>query len=861
MNRKGLIFFLVFSLSAVLLLIGQAILSERSEDRPLWETATESPLGTPAEQSHANALLKDEIAKLKTLQNELVQSPETDVVDQPKEDLTEGLFALREPVEKTYPDLREILSSYPEVRRRWQTQVERTLARKDDADFKLPDLPNYQKSLYEIAAGSDNAENYRKLYGRVYDKYRSHQSEFFADHELEVVRDFQKLLTLHRLRSSYLETMIKSLGHDAPLAITPDQGKMLSLEMRLVSYRYRTFFAVKRGMIREDLLNGVVGWLGLLRQLGQLLFAVFLPFATYWFLRAFSQWLGSSQKDRIALHPSVRLFLRVLPWLGSLVVLTPIRNSLDANLALMELAVIPGVAIFVIYYQVGVQLVGALFLYLLRGMPRRSRGSVGLKTQKTVRLVVGAIVGMNLFLYLVKCAIGKALIYWLLDSVKNWLGLAVFLIVSALWKPLLPDLALATLGTSFRRHVKIVTDSPLGWLAAPFVLLVIVAITLLLELVSFGRRFDWFNEALATLVRQRAQTSNRISEEVPAPYIEAFRSLDSSQSNRSLEDAYAKVTHVVDEFVTQGRASATIVLSGPRGSGKVRILERLSEAYQDKLDVRRLDLEARITEERELITKIASAILDEELEDVEQLVERLENAPPKLVVLRGAHNLFLSRVGGFETLKSLSRLSCLTNLLFCLCFEPHSWRFVQGALPDGTSDPVVVDLQRLRPNEIRELILQRHQATGFELLYDSTVLGGGFDSEDTSNFETAFFQILWDTSEGVPGIAEEVWLNSLELVEEGVVRARTPKMAGLSKLNGLNQETLFLFAALYRHETLSVEEAAVVTDLPVSLTDQVFRLATQKALLVPTPQGYQVSSLWYAPLARFLRRKNHLYGR
>ncbi len=88
-----------------------------------------------------------------------------------------------------------------------------------------------------------------------------------------------------------------------------------------------------------------------------------------------------------------------------------------------------------------------------------------------------------------------------------------------------------------------------------------------------------------------------------------------------------------------------------------------------------------------------------------------------------------------------------------------------------------------------------------------------------------------------------------------------PQRKALETLEGLPLGALFLLAALYRHETLTAREAAEVVELSAGLTERILVRAVQQGLLTELDGDYQVSSLWYAPLARYLKRKNYLYGR
>jgi uncharacterized membrane protein YoaK (UPF0700 family) len=860
-NRKGLIFFLTSVLLIAFLFVGRSLVGRQAEQELPWELPIPSVEGSSANKTRALKSLEQSTERLKAFQGKLGADPDVEIADLPKEDLTKDHVALEEVASGSYPDMEEVLKSFEVVRSRWSAQAERNLADEAKPRVELPRLPSYRDSTYRSAAGAPVAEEYRNLYAKLYREYREKEDASSREWESRTLGDFEDLLTLHRLRSIYLTTIVEQLGHDRLFELTPDRWKTMALEMRLIRLRYQTFLTVKKATFRQKMHTGVAGWLDIFSQAGQLAIALLLPIAFFLLLRVVSRWLISSQEARGRFNPTVHLVLQVLPELGALLVLAPAEQSLSDNIALMELAVIPGVARYVIYYRVGAQLARAFGYYVVRGLPQKVQSSIHDKIEMSIKILVGSFVGFRLILFFVYFAIGRALIYWQFDSILIWVTVFAFVLVSWIWKPLLPALAFSTLGTPFRKRVKVIENSPFGWLLAPFVLVLILGLSLFFEVASFGRRFEWFNELLATLFRHRVKTSTVSVHEVPEIYSSLFREATVNEENRSFRQAYGKMEEIVQEFVTLGRSSQTVVLSGPRGAGRAAIIERLREEYGDTVGVSTLEFKTRISTESELVACVAQELLETEVETIEELIEKLETVSSRLVIVRQGHNLFLSRVGGFEATRALARVMSLPNLLFCLSFEPHCWRYLQGALPDVASDLAVIELQRLLPKEIQGLILERHAATGFELLYDSSLLGIGFDSNDFSNQESAFFQLLWDTSEGVPGIAADVWLASLELVEENVVRARIPHRFGPADLEFVRRDALFLLAALYRHETLTTEEASMVTDLPFRLTEQIFSVGVQRTFLDSTPEGFRVNSFWYASLARLLRRKNYLYGR
>ena len=840
---------------------GQAFLKLQSEQPKPWEAPLTASNSSSADRARATATVQRQIERLKSLQTNLKSVPvasEESVGVGPQEELTTGLDELQEPVETAYPELDVVRENFAKVDRKWRVAATRSLNSDKGPATEIPEMPPFQITYYKATAGTKIGEQYRDLYSLVYELHNGLRKRINNAWESDTLHRFEDLVTLHRLRSTYLATM-HDLGDKESFKLTPDLWSTIAFESKLIRHRYDTFITIKKSSIRESLAGGVVGWLELFRMLSRIALAVLFPLGVFLFLRWITRWLSERVEEKSQLGTGGRVFLQLLPWIGTLPALTFIAESLMRTLALLEVAIIPVLARYLILYRIGGILLRTLILYLTRGFPQSERFSVQKKTKRTVRLVAGSWVATSLFLEIVRFTIGRAFIYWKLSSVVYWVMLIVVLIVSLDWKPLLHYLGGSVLGKTGCEQLKKLMQNPIGWFASPFVLLFLGLATVCVELINFGRRFDWFNKLLATLSQQ--QTGARKSRgNVPQEYVSSFRQEWKLDNSSALGTAFESACLSIDRFLEDDGEGTPVVVTGPHGSGRGLLLEYLREQYAEKLETTLIKVSDRISNEQDAVRLLSKEIIQEEYDQLDQLMEALEKGPRRLLLVSKAHNLFLSQVDGFDALRTFKGLSFLHNLKVCFAFDPHTWGFLWGVIRSNLLIPNVLKIPRLSPQDLRQFVLERHKGTGYELSYDDGLLGGSFDPDDLPNLESAFFQQLWDCSQGVPGIAEKVWINCLESGEQKVLTVKSPERFDLKRLDSLSDEALFFFAALYRHETLTVKEAALVTDLGEALAGTVFRLASDAGLLEADDSGYRINPRYYTPLSYYLRRKNYLYG-
>jgi len=129
-----------------------------------------------------------------------------------------------------------------------------------------------------------------------------------------------------------------------------------------------------------------------------------------------------------------------------------------------------------------------------------------------------------------------------------------------------------------------------------------------------------------------------------------------------------------------------------------------------------------------------------------------------------------------------------------------------------------IELLSWTDTEIQELIVKRHRQSQFKLKFDQVIsaIHRGDILETSSGIEVQFFRLLWGQSRGNPSTAQELWLSAASKESEDTIRIAVPKFTNPRTLSDLSDEILIIYAAIVKHESLSLTEIINVTKMPIS---------------------------------------------
>ncbi len=324
-----------------------------------------------------------------------------------------------------------------------------------------------------------------------------------------------------------------------------------------------------------------------------------------------------------------------------------------------------------------------------------------------------------------------------------------------------------------------------------------------------------------------------------------------------------------------GRASS-FIMYGQRGSGKTTLINIAEERlFDDDQPVTRAVVQDKIATVDALVAYLATLLELPAATDFEGLARDLLAGPRRAVLLEGCHNLFLRKIGGLEAFRHLLWLVARTNrnVLWGLCLGKYAHSYLSKFLPLNQLFHFEVAISAWKPHELRQLILLRHDQSGYSHSY-------AFDKElekalrrrvrhwrrpeepaAQEALEQIFFEELAETCGENILVALYYWLRALEPNGRDHFTVKPMRELDLDMVNNSTLEQTFILAAILHHDNLSPRETAEILDANLIQTRlQLDILDNLNVLDVDVEtRRYRVNPVVLQPVGKMLAGRNLLY--
>lgn len=275
-------------------------------------------------------------------------------------------------------------------------------------------------------------------------------------------------------------------------------------------------------------------------------------------------------------------------------------------------------------------------------------------------------------------------------------------------------------------------------------------------------------------------------------------------------------------FLKQEWSSTFII--GESGSGKRSLVNNLRNYTLKGKEHHYIQFHSTITETNEIVGMIAESLGNNYQTSFEELVFQLNDKSKKeIILLEGMNKLFLRTVNGYNALRTLLTLISLTgrNTLWICTINKHAYRFLNSVFKLNNYFRYSIITEDIHRNDIKTIILSRHNATGYNVRYlsdDLSLLKEKIfrlkDSrEDQMGIMNQYFRKLEDYSQGNIISAMYFWLQSIESVKENTVFIKPPGKIFLRELEGLTLTHLLTIANIFIHNSLTIEEHSKIFNM------------------------------------------------
>lgn len=322
----------------------------------------------------------------------------------------------------------------------------------------------------------------------------------------------------------------------------------------------------------------------------------------------------------------------------------------------------------------------------------------------------------------------------------------------------------------------------------------------------------------------------------------------------------------------QGMPCAVAVI-GELGSGKTSFINAAIEKAFGGFPVYKRQFTSVLDSERLLAEELASLLGLPRARTLDELQWRInETAEQSVIVIEDAHQLYRRAIGGFETLKKLLLLIARTShqILWIISMRKYAWRYLNSALRIADGFTFVVNTENLSGPDLEQVILARHQMSGFDLRFlpDEVITRRRHyrrapEPERQEALRRSYFEALSKASEGNILAAIFYWLKSLVEAQNNELIVRPLAELRFDFLRDAPVERLLTLSVLIQHGNLTAAEHA-----------QIFGFTTEESLVTLTHlanfnlltrdlsedgiERFAINRVIYIPLTRELRARNIL---
>ena len=326
----------------------------------------------------------------------------------------------------------------------------------------------------------------------------------------------------------------------------------------------------------------------------------------------------------------------------------------------------------------------------------------------------------------------------------------------------------------------------------------------------------------------------------------------------------------------QNEEFTATALIGERGCGITTLLNIAEKhIYQDypAIRINFLDGETIFTEAglfdffKAAFKKANIRVSAKNMDELEHKINALEER--HVVIVENLQQLFLRTTYGFDAVERFMLFIARTHLKihWVMTCAIYSWEFLTKVINIDEYIQQKIVLDTLPQTALEEIILQRHRASNYKLLFkvpEDVLNSRRFRKLNTDQsrqvfLQNHFFKQLTELAAGNITVAILLWLRSYtEFTQDKLV---IPASIDFDPtfLYKLSPEELFTLIAVLQHDVLNAEHHALVFHQDLQQSLLLLNRMANKGFLVHKSNGYQIHPFLYRPVVRVLKSSNIIH--
>lgn len=729
------------------------------------------------------------------------------------------------------------------------------------------------------AAAGDEQKLFQEYYV-LHEEAKQHLAEL-AEQKHNLLLDlkalnFRLVNDSGRLRANLIN-QCKSLGscegvgglNENTLTGTLMEMRILPLKFLAGGFNQLVEFNTKIG-------GGFDGWTDVIKQIFIFIFVALLPFLAHMFLNWLSEQLNELRK-KILLRSIMdyRRRTQMGLWISRLNPFVPsmgMVGSLHLARILIEETDLQELSYLLFYleiyfiYKVTRILLKILMELLFSSGTLSVVSSTSEKAERSARRLARFFFGQYVFLHIVEDAVRRALVYGFAHEILFWLSLLVLINEASNWQSEIVESFNARFG-KISLKARSVIEGRFKILVLPIILVFVVGHDLVRVVSIYLIRFDFFKRLLSEVFKKQLEHDSDVSKHLKTPdadYVAYFDYYLPAKKEFYVDRdpmVAKKILKTIEGWLQGVSTEDLVVLVGNRGLGKTTSAKMIFDSI-DTDSKAFWWAEPKICSAVELFNWLSS-LMERPIHSVDDFVKMESALENKLVlVVDDVHNLFIGKIGGFEAYRVFMEIISLrtTNIFWCLTANSRAWTYLKGVFGKEHFYGQVYEMRMWTDAEIQNLILARHNITGFIRSFDRSISAYGTGNVLGEQAETQFFRLLWGQSRGNPRSALMYWISAVSQVGNKHLHVGVPKFISSGVVGTMSNEALIILATIARHDSLTQEELFQVTRIDKLIIRKVIKESLDKELVwIDNSFRIRISSRAQNAIDYYLVGKNFLY--
>lgn len=312
-----------------------------------------------------------------------------------------------------------------------------------------------------------------------------------------------------------------------------------------------------------------------------------------------------------------------------------------------------------------------------------------------------------------------------------------------------------------------------------------------------------------------------------------------------------------------------VLIYGEKGSGVSTFVHMfVKENIQRRPVVFSVMPPKRILSEEDLLALLGLSFRGEAFGKVNEFYDYVEKQEPFVVFVDKLHMMYVRNTGGFSTLKKFFELiSNTSKTIFWICTcGLYASMYLDKAIGLHSYFPALILMQNLSMAEVKEVIMLRHKASGYELRFlpsaqdlENRKFTNKGPSQQQHYLKEKYFQSLNRLTRSNIAFALHLWLRSTHKAEQTHIYINSLDKLDFSFMLNLPHEVVFGLHALILHEYLDVHMLSQVLNISRRQAYLMLMRLADRGIIMEEKGSYFIHPLLYRQTILLLQYKNLLH--